>query len=88
MCTVTLVDLDKKYPQMYFTMCLFLHLLIVEGHLQDTDCKCETLPDGEKICDPYGCEEGNVNLCSNDNSCILLSVTTTCIPFQFYGYCS
>ena len=23
---------------------------------QGDDCRCETLPTGEKICDPYGCK--------------------------------
>ena len=36
------------------------------GHVglqEDEDCKCETLPNGEKICDPYQCDKGNVNSC-------------------------
>ena len=36
------------------------------GHVglqEDEDCKCETLPNGEKICDPYQCDQGNVNSC-------------------------
>ena len=33
------------------------------GHVglqEDEDCKCETLPNGEKICDPWQCDQGNV----------------------------
>ena len=31
------------------------------GLQEDEDCHCETLPNGEKICDPYQCDQGNVN---------------------------
>ena len=30
---------------------------------EDEDCKCQTLPDGEKICDPWKCDQGNVIPC-------------------------
>ena len=33
------------------------------GLQEDEDCKCETLPNGEKICDPWQCDQGNVNSC-------------------------
>ena len=36
---------DHDYIEWYYT-----------AQAMDEDCRCETLPNGERICDPYGCD--------------------------------
>ena len=51
------------------------------GHVglqEDDDCHCETLPNGEKICDPWQCDKGNVTPVWYWNSPVYLPGVMTC----------
>ena len=33
----------------------------IAAQAMDEDCRCVTLPTGERICDPYGCDDRKDN---------------------------